>query len=70
MRLAFRIQQLKASEMEADNRKKQRDGSSVLSTGWGQEFLKWREDGRALVLGAEATPTLANTSLASGDIFL
>ena len=56
--------------MEADNRKKQRDGSSVLSTGWGQEFLKWREDGRALVLGAEATPTLANTSLASGDIFL
>lgn len=70
MRLAFRIQQLQTSEREDEDRKKQGNGGTVLSTSWGQEFLTWREDGRALVLGAEATPTLANTSLASGDLFL
>lgn len=69
MRLAFRIQQLQTSEREAEGRKEQGEGRTALSTGWGREFLTWREDGRALVLGAEATPTLSNTSLASGDFY-
>ncbi|XP_063875334.1 dynein axonemal assembly factor 3-like [Scylla paramamosain] len=65
MRLAFRTQQLQTAVKEAEDRKEQKGGSTFLSTGWGQEFLTWREDGRALALGAEATPTLPNTSLAS-----
>ncbi|XP_050716452.1 dynein axonemal assembly factor 3-like [Eriocheir sinensis] len=61
MRLAFRIQKLQTSE----GTDKEGDENTFLSACWGQEFLSWREDGRALALGAEASPTLANTSLAS-----
>ncbi|MPC07846.1 dynein axonemal assembly factor 3-like [Portunus trituberculatus] len=65
MRLAFRIQQLQTTVKETEASKEQRHGRTFLSTGWGQEFLTWREDGRALALGADTTPTLPNTSLAS-----
>ena len=67
MRLALRTQQLQTTVKETEATKGQKDGCTFLSTGGGQEFLTWREDGRALSLGAEATPTLPNTSLASGD---
>lgn len=66
MRLAFRIQKLQTPGQASEGTKEGGDENTFLSACWGQEFLSWREDGRALALGVEASPTLANTSLASG----
>lgn len=64
MRLVYRIPQLNTPGKASEGTEEQEN--IFLSTCWGHEFLSWREDGRALVLGAEASTTIANTSLASG----
>ncbi|XP_045618135.2 uncharacterized protein Dnaaf3 [Procambarus clarkii] len=70
MRLAHRIQhlhvnpsgKLKAGDDEGRGRV---DGYVGVGSGWGQEFLEWRESGHAFSVGTDATSRLPNTSLAS-----